>query len=338
MLGGEWVPVAYIRAIKDMYNGTKTQVRTAGGDSKHFPVLTGLHQGFILRPFLFSLVMDLLKWRIQGEMLRWMCGLNRGDRVQNETIRKKVRVASVEDKMREVRLRWFGHMTRKGTNAPVHRYEKLSLDGFRQGMDMMVLISDGDVTITNNGATILEQMDVNNEITKLMDQWSRSQDYEIGDGTIRVFVMAGTLLEQEEKLLKYGIHPIELQKDMKWLLGMVEIAIKAVLAVADLERKDVNLDLIKVEGKWDFDDEANHLLMHRSLPTVRWAGGVELELIAIVTIERSCVIDVEVAADKHPKVEQYAIRAFADVLDSIPIALTENGGLQPIETLSAVKS
>ncbi|PHT38146.1 T-complex protein 1 subunit epsilon [Capsicum baccatum] len=42
------------------------------------------------------------------------------------------------------------------------------------------------------------------------------------------------------------------------------------------------------------------------------------------SVERSCVIDVQVAADKHPEVEQYAIRAFADVLDSIPIALTEN--------------
>ncbi|KAM3216904.1 hypothetical protein P3L10_026346 [Capsicum annuum] len=76
----------------------------------------------------------------------------------------------------------------------------------------------------------------------------------------------------------------------------------------------------------------NALCMARNLihnNSVIYGGG---------SVERSCVIDVEVAADKHPKVEQYAIRAFADVLDSIPIALTENGGLQPIETLSAVKS
>ncbi|RVW39605.1 T-complex protein 1 subunit epsilon [Vitis vinifera] len=154
--------------------------------------------------------------------------------------------------------------------------------------------------------------------------------------------------------------------------SLAEIAVKAVMAVADLERRDVNLDLIKVEGKvggkledtelihgivvdkdmshpqmpkhiedakiailtcpfeppkpktkhkvdidtvekfqtlrlqeqkyfddmvqkckdvgatlvicqWGFDDEANHLLMHRNLPAVRWVGGVELELIAIAT-------------------------------------------------------
>ena len=60
----------------------------------------------------------------------------------------------------------------------------------------------------NDGATILEQMDVDNQIAKLMVELSRSQDYEIGDGTTGVVVMAGALLEQSEKLLERGIHPI----------------------------------------------------------------------------------------------------------------------------------
>ncbi|PHT99370.1 Beta-galactosidase 16 [Capsicum chinense] len=64
-------------------------------------------------------------------MLRWMCGLTRGDRVRNETIREKVGVTSVECKMREARLRWFGHVKRRGMDAPVRRCERLALDGFR---------------------------------------------------------------------------------------------------------------------------------------------------------------------------------------------------------------
>lgn len=60
----------------------------------------------------------------------------------------------------------------------------------------------------NDGATILEQMDVDNQIAKLMVELSRSQDYEIGDGTTGVVVMAGALLEQAQKLLERGIHPI----------------------------------------------------------------------------------------------------------------------------------
>ncbi|PHT72347.1 hypothetical protein T459_23132 [Capsicum annuum] len=68
-------------------------------------------------------------------MLRWMCGLTRSDRVRNETIRTKVGVASTEGKMREVRLRWFGHVMRRGMDAPVRKCERLALDGFRRGRD-----------------------------------------------------------------------------------------------------------------------------------------------------------------------------------------------------------
>ncbi|KAF3667898.1 hypothetical protein FXO38_08345 [Capsicum annuum] len=66
-------------------------------------------------------------------MLRWMCGFTRADRVTNEIIREKVGVVSVEDKMREVRLRWFGHVMRRGTDTPVRRCERLTLDGFKRG-------------------------------------------------------------------------------------------------------------------------------------------------------------------------------------------------------------
>lgn len=60
----------------------------------------------------------------------------------------------------------------------------------------------------NDGATILEQMEVENQIGKLLVELSKSQDNEIGDGTTGVTVLAGALLEKAEGLLDRGIHPL----------------------------------------------------------------------------------------------------------------------------------
>ena len=64
--------------------------------------------------------------------------------------------------------------------------------------------------MTNDGATILGQMEVEHQIAKLLVQLSKSQDDEIGDGTTGVVVLAGALLEQSEALLDRGIHPIRI--------------------------------------------------------------------------------------------------------------------------------
>jgi len=425
-----------------------------------------------------------------------------------------------------------------------------------KGLDKLMVSPDGDITITNDGATILKQMDVDHQVAKLMVQLSQSQDDEIGDGTTGVVVLCGALMEQAEHLIDKGIHPIRiadgfelaaqcaiknlekiadtytidpkntdnLVKTAMTTLGskiinkcheqMAKIAVDAVMAVADLDKSDVNFELIKVEAKvggqmedsmlvkgvivdkdfshpqmpkelkdvkiailtcpfeppkpktkhkldvgsvedykklrdyekecfetmvkqvkdagaslaicqWGFDDEANHLLLQNELPAVRWVGGPEIELIAIATggrivprfqelsgaklgtaglvrelsfgttkdkmlvieecanskavtiflrggtkmiieeakrsmhdalcvvrnlvrdnrvvygggaAEISCALAVSKEADNIKTIEQYAFRAFADALEQIPLALAENCGLAPIQTLTQIKA
>ncbi|PVU85113.1 hypothetical protein BB560_000915 [Smittium megazygosporum] len=425
-----------------------------------------------------------------------------------------------------------------------------------RGLDKIMISPDGDITITNDGATILQSMKVDNQIAKLLVDLSKSQDDEIGDGTTGIVVFAGALLEQAEELLDKGIHPVRiaegfekackiavdhldsvsdvvpwskddtsnLVKCAKVSLGskivkkcldqFAKMAVDSVLSVADIERKDVDFELVKVEGKvggeladssliygvvvdkefahpqspkvvenakiailtcpfepprpktkhklditsveeykslqnyeknlfedmikkikdcganlvvcqWGFDDEANHLLLANKLPAIRWVGGPEIELIAMATsgriiprfddlapeklgtagivrelafgttneriiivegcanpkavtlllrggnkmivdeakrsihdamcvvrnlirdnrvvygggaVEIACSIEVSKRADQVSSIEQYAMRAFSRALDSIPLTLSENSGLDPIEALSELKS
>lgn len=160
-----------------------------------------------------------------------------------------------------------------------------------KGMDKILVDGDGEVTVTNDGATILQKMNVENDIAKLLVQLSQSQDDEMGDGTTGVVVLAGALLAQAEVLLDRGIHPIRIADGFQMacqiavahlrtiadhfefdeanlepmiktcmtslgskivnrdLRRLATIAVRAVVAVADLERRDVDFELIKVVGK-----------------------------------------------------------------------------------------
>ena len=65
-------------------------------------------------------------------MIRWICGYTRLDKIRNEVIRDIVKVAPIEDKMRESRLRWFDYVKRRSVDAPVRRCETINiLDGNR---------------------------------------------------------------------------------------------------------------------------------------------------------------------------------------------------------------
>ncbi|HXV46984.1 MAG TPA: thermosome subunit beta [Nitrososphaera sp.] len=76
-----------------------------------------------------------------------------------------------------------------------------------RGMDKMLVDSLGDVTITNDGATILKEIDVQHPAAKMMVEVAKSVDNEVGDGTTSSVVFAGALLERAEELISKDVHP-----------------------------------------------------------------------------------------------------------------------------------
>lgn len=158
-----------------------------------------------------------------------------------------------------------------------------------KGMDKMIVGPDGDIIITNDGATIVEKMEIVHPIARLMVELSKSQDDEIGDGTTGVVVLAGLLMEQAIKLLDKGVHPLKIASGFekaadalvlhleslivpnkkseredfvksamtalgskvvsKYKKKLAEITADAILTVADPARRDVNFDMIKIVGK-----------------------------------------------------------------------------------------
>src|SRR2546427_6191931 len=76
-----------------------------------------------------------------------------------------------------------------------------------RGMDKMVVSTIGDVTITNDGATIMKELDVQHPAAKMLVEVSKTQDDEVGDGTTTAVLLSGELLERAEKLLDKDVHP-----------------------------------------------------------------------------------------------------------------------------------
>ncbi len=76
-----------------------------------------------------------------------------------------------------------------------------------KGMDKMLVNSIGDIVITNDGATILKEMDIEHPAAKMIVEVAKTQDEEVGDGTTTAAVLAGELLKNAESLLEQNIHP-----------------------------------------------------------------------------------------------------------------------------------
>ena len=104
-----------------------------------------------------------------------------------------------------------------------------------RGMDKMLVDSMGDITITNDGVTILKEVDVEHPAAKMLVEVAKTQDQQCGDGTTTAVVLAGELLKRAETLLEQNVHPtvitrgfqIAVQEAERLLTKEIGISVKA---------------------------------------------------------------------------------------------------------------
>ena len=102
-----------------------------------------------------------------------------------------------------------------------------------KGMDKMLVDSIGDIVITNDGVTILEEMEIEHPAAKMMVEVAKTQNEEVGDGTTTAVIIAGELLKKAEELLDQQIHPTVIARGYK-------LAMEVCIA----------LDLRRLRGVW----------------------------------------------------------------------------------------
>ena len=135
-----------------------------------------------------------------------------------------------------------------------------------RGMDKMLVDSSGEMVVTNDGATILNEMDIEHPAAQMIVEVAESQEDEIGDGTTTAAVLAGELLAQAEDLLEDDVHPTTIVE------GYHEAA-----AIAQEAIEDVTLDE-------ELTDEILRSVAESSM-TGKGTGGVTAETLAELVVE-----------------------------------------------------
>jgi thermosome len=125
-----------------------------------------------------------------------------------------------------------------------------------RGMDKMLVDTLGDVTITNDGAIILKEMDVQHPAAKMMVEVAKSVDNEVGDGTTSVVVLAGALIEKAEELINKDVHPSVIVDGYNAAAEQALKLLEKIAVKADIADKDMLLKITRtsMDSKLVSDD------------------------------------------------------------------------------------
>ena len=112
-----------------------------------------------------------------------------------------------------------------------------------KGMDKMLVDSLGDVVITNDGATILKEMDIEHPAAKMIVEVAKTQDDEVGDGTTTAAVLAGEFLKNAEELLEQGVHPTVIASGYRLASIKAKEILQTLARPVTLDDKDLLLQI-----------------------------------------------------------------------------------------------
>jgi len=154
-----------------------------------------------------------------------------------------------------------------------------------KGMDKMLVDTLGDVVITNDGVTILKEMDIEHPAAKMMVEIAKTQDAEVGDGTTSAVVLAGELLKQAEGLLDQEIHPTVIAAGYraaaeKAMDILKTVGIKVSVNDEDLLRK-IALTAMTGKGSGTAREELTNLAVQAVKAVVDEDGHVDIDNITV---------------------------------------------------------
>ncbi|MEM3830597.1 MAG: thermosome subunit beta [Sulfolobales archaeon] len=199
-----------------------------------------------------------------------------------------------------------------------------------RGMDKMLVDSLGDITITNDGATILDKMDLQHPAAKMLVQIAKGQDEEVGDGTKTAVIFAGELLKQSEELLLKEIHPTTIISGYKKALEIATEYLYKIAESVDISDRNTLRDIARtaltskaVHGARDYiaDISVEAVLTVAENRDGRWY--VDLDNVQIVKKHGGSILDTKlvkgVILDKevvHPAMPRRVTNARIALLDA----------------------
>lgn len=194
-----------------------------------------------------------------------------------------------------------------------------------RGMDKMLVSPSGDITITNDGVTILEEMQIEHPAAKMMVEIAKTQETEVGDGTTTAVMIAGRLLENAEKLLDKKIHPTTITKGYRLAAEKAQEILKEIslkITPDDIEvLKQIAMTAMTGKGAEDAKERFAEIIV-QAIKQIENNGVVDLNDIKIekskgngiqdTTLISGIVIDKEKVSHDMPKLVHIAKIALVD--------------------------